>query len=147
MTYYKSHNEYTKSCVHCKTSGYRWGKHVDKWRLYNRDGSIHECLKKISKKEGKSFTQDEVYGNSNNYTFDSESSYKNSVLSKGNWKYIHSTNYDHDFFIVEYKDIEVGRILYHNKKYNFYKHKDLGELELIALGVFCDKLNEILGLL
>lgn len=149
MAYYKSnsHNEYTKSCVHCKTSGYRWGKHSDKWRLFNRDGTLHECFKK-TKEKGKFFTQDEVFGNSTRYTFDGESSFKKTVLSKGNWKYIHSSNYDTDFFMVEYKDIEIGRILFNAAKYKFYQHsnKQLSEMQVLALNAFCDKLNEILGL-
>lgn len=133
----KSYNEYTKACMHCKTSGYRWGKHKEGWRLFNKDGKLHECFKKD---KPNSLTD------SSNYTFGVAAQQKQTTLIKGDWKYIHSSNYDSDFFVVKYKNIEVGRILFNDVKYQFYNHPSqlLTELHLILLGKFCECLNEML---
>lgn len=34
-----------KICLYCMTEGLHWNKGVQKWRLFNPEGAMHECRK------------------------------------------------------------------------------------------------------
>ena len=38
------------NCKFCDNPGLEWGKHQERWRLFERNGELHECLDHSKKK-------------------------------------------------------------------------------------------------
>ena len=108
------------SCRNCGKGELHWQQINGKWRLYSEKGELHSCYAAPDTKP---------VNTDNN-------------LSIGAYKFLYKSDHVEDWYIVQYKGREIGRIL-HKDKWQWFSHNfvDIPDSVCQSMRKFADTLN------